>query len=194
MRLTEKDILCMIHFPWTLNNISHINVQATSLHYFTALISFFCWSPPCSDIHPVTQNTPCLRKPCCMDTRIMHRLPFRLFRPTFNRRCRSRRKMHSFTWCSYPFLGRFIWGGETQGGERCPKYAFITVRGWDNCGPFISYHLSANTCRTGIAAGSPIPIDLMKNLIEKMNLRDLTNAYGMSRFRFSVAYSLSFLY
>lgn len=35
--------------------------------------------------------------------------------------------------------------------------------------------------RTGIAAGSPIPIDLMKNLIGRMNLRDLTNAYGMSK-------------
>ncbi|KAF9447142.1 acetyl-CoA synthetase-like protein [Macrolepiota fuliginosa MF-IS2] len=34
--------------------------------------------------------------------------------------------------------------------------------------------------RTGIAAGSPIPIDLMKNLIEKLNLRDLTVAYGMT--------------
>ena len=36
------------------------------------------------------------------------------------------------------------------------------------------------TSRTGIAAGSPIPIDLMKSLIEKMNLTELTNAYGMS--------------
>ncbi|KXN89148.1 Putative acyl-CoA synthetase YngI [Leucoagaricus sp. SymC.cos] len=34
--------------------------------------------------------------------------------------------------------------------------------------------------RTGIAAGSPIPIDLMKSLIEKLNLRDLTVAYGMT--------------
>ena len=35
--------------------------------------------------------------------------------------------------------------------------------------------------RTGVAAGSPIPIDLMKQLREKMHLTDLTNAYGMSR-------------
>jgi acyl-CoA synthetase (AMP-forming)/AMP-acid ligase II len=35
--------------------------------------------------------------------------------------------------------------------------------------------------RTGIAAGSPIPIDLMRQLIARMNLRDLTIAYGMSR-------------
>lgn len=55
---------------------------------------------------------------------------------------------------------------------------------------FISYFLSANTYfRTGIAAGSPIPIDLMRNLIDKMNLRDLTNAYGMSAFLFSATYS-----
>ena len=35
--------------------------------------------------------------------------------------------------------------------------------------------------RTGIAAGSPIPIELMKRLIETLNLRELTNAYGMSK-------------
>lgn len=34
--------------------------------------------------------------------------------------------------------------------------------------------------RTGIAAGSPIPIELMKRLIDTLNLRELTNAYGMS--------------
>ncbi len=34
--------------------------------------------------------------------------------------------------------------------------------------------------RTGIAAGSPIPIALMQELIAKLNLVDLTNAYGMS--------------
>ncbi|CAA7268372.1 unnamed protein product [Cyclocybe aegerita] len=34
--------------------------------------------------------------------------------------------------------------------------------------------------RTGIAAGSPIPIDLMQSLINKLNLRELTNAYGMT--------------
>ena len=43
-------------------------------------------------------------------------------------------------------------------------------------------HLSFPTylVRTGIAAGSPVPIDLMKSLISKLNLKDLTNAYGMS--------------
>lgn len=34
--------------------------------------------------------------------------------------------------------------------------------------------------RTGIAAGSPIPIALMQSLISKLNLVDLTNAFGMS--------------
>ncbi|KAJ7234640.1 hypothetical protein B0H12DRAFT_1327657 [Mycena haematopus] len=34
--------------------------------------------------------------------------------------------------------------------------------------------------RTGIAAGSPIPIELMKSLIAKINLSELTNAYGMT--------------
>jgi hypothetical protein len=36
--------------------------------------------------------------------------------------------------------------------------------------------------RTGIAAGSPVPIELMKSLITRLNLTDLTNAYGMSTF------------
>lgn len=34
--------------------------------------------------------------------------------------------------------------------------------------------------RTGIAAGSPVPISLMKTLVEKLNLTELTIAYGMS--------------
>ncbi|KAK2461010.1 hypothetical protein APHAL10511_006951 [Amanita phalloides] len=34
--------------------------------------------------------------------------------------------------------------------------------------------------RTGIAAGSPVPIDLMKRLINEMGLTELTNAYGMT--------------
>ncbi|KAL4245504.1 Acyl-CoA synthetase [Abortiporus biennis] len=40
--------------------------------------------------------------------------------------------------------------------------------------------LDLSRLRTGIAAGSPIPIDLMKQLISKMNLTELTNAYGMT--------------
>jgi len=34
--------------------------------------------------------------------------------------------------------------------------------------------------RTGIAAGTSVPIELMRRLISEMNLRDLTNAYGMT--------------
>ncbi|KAL0576077.1 hypothetical protein V5O48_005905 [Marasmius crinis-equi] len=34
--------------------------------------------------------------------------------------------------------------------------------------------------RTGIAAGTSVPIELMKQLIEQLNLRELTNAYGMT--------------
>lgn len=34
--------------------------------------------------------------------------------------------------------------------------------------------------RTGIAAGSTIPTPLMRKLIEKLNLTELTIAYGMS--------------
>ncbi|KAJ6449425.1 hypothetical protein C8R47DRAFT_999222 [Mycena vitilis] len=40
--------------------------------------------------------------------------------------------------------------------------------------------VDTSNLRTGIAAGSPIPIELMKSLISKLNLVDLTNAYGMS--------------
>ncbi|KAH7926256.1 acetyl-CoA synthetase-like protein [Leucogyrophana mollusca] len=40
--------------------------------------------------------------------------------------------------------------------------------------------LDMSQLRTGIAAGSPIPIELMRKLIEKLNLVDLTNAYGMT--------------
>jgi len=36
------------------------------------------------------------------------------------------------------------------------------------------------TLRTGIAAGTTIPMDLMRRLIDKLKLRDLTIAYGMS--------------
>lgn len=40
--------------------------------------------------------------------------------------------------------------------------------------------LDISNLRTGIAAGSPVPIELMKSLIARMNLKDLTNAYGMT--------------
>ncbi|KAJ8584360.1 acetyl-CoA synthetase-like protein [Rhizopogon salebrosus TDB-379] len=40
--------------------------------------------------------------------------------------------------------------------------------------------LDLSRLRTGIAAGSPIPINLMRQLIEKLNLVDLSIAYGMT--------------
>jgi acyl-CoA synthetase (AMP-forming)/AMP-acid ligase II len=43
-------------------------------------------------------------------------------------------------------------------------------------------HSLTIVCRTGIAAGSPVPIELMKQLIAKLNLHELTIAYGMSMF------------
>ncbi|CAE6467966.1 unnamed protein product [Rhizoctonia solani] len=46
-----------------------------------------------------------------------------------------------------------------------------------------------NSLRTGIAAGSPVPIDLMRRLIERLNLHDLTIAYGMSTWRLIVVES-----
>lgn len=40
--------------------------------------------------------------------------------------------------------------------------------------------LDFSSLRTGIAAGTSIPIDLMKTLVSDLNLRELTVAYGMS--------------
>ncbi|CAG8491726.1 7740_t:CDS:2 [Ambispora leptoticha] len=43
---------------------------------------------------------------------------------------------------------------------------------------FRSFNLAS--LRTGIAAGSPMPIEVMKDVIEKMNLSEITIAYGMT--------------
>ena len=40
--------------------------------------------------------------------------------------------------------------------------------------------LTSSRYRTGIASGAPVPAELMRDLISKLNLRDLTLAYGMS--------------
>lgn len=40
--------------------------------------------------------------------------------------------------------------------------------------------LDLSCLRTGIAAGSPVPIDLMNQLINKLNMVDITIAYGMT--------------
>lgn len=43
---------------------------------------------------------------------------------------------------------------------------------------FAQYDLSS--LRTGIAAGSSVPIEVMKNVQTKMNLKELTISYGMT--------------
>jgi len=43
---------------------------------------------------------------------------------------------------------------------------------------FKQYDLS--TLRTGIAAGSPVPVEVMKNVQSKMHLKELTICYGMT--------------
>ncbi|ORY02209.1 AMP-binding domain-containing protein [Basidiobolus meristosporus CBS 931.73] len=47
-----------------------------------------------------------------------------------------------------------------------------------NLPDFDKYDLSS--LRTGIAAGSPVPIETMKDLIAKMNMKDITICYGMT--------------
>ncbi|KAF5390127.1 hypothetical protein D9757_003836 [Collybiopsis confluens] len=41
-------------------------------------------------------------------------------------------------------------------------------------------NVNLENLRTGVAAGTSVPIELMRKLISEMNLRDLTNAYGMT--------------
>jgi fatty-acyl-CoA synthase len=47
-----------------------------------------------------------------------------------------------------------------------------------NLPDFDSYHLS--TLRTGIMAGSPCPIEVMKKVIDKMGMSEITIAYGQT--------------
>ena len=47
-----------------------------------------------------------------------------------------------------------------------------------NCTGFSQYDL--RSLRTGIMAGAPCPIDLMKDVVAKMNLDQMTIAYGMT--------------
>ncbi|HEY5338540.1 MAG TPA: AMP-binding protein [Rhizomicrobium sp.] len=41
-------------------------------------------------------------------------------------------------------------------------------------------HFDLSSLRTGIMAGSPCPIEVMRNVIDKMNMREITIAYGMT--------------
>ncbi|KAH7329856.1 hypothetical protein B0J17DRAFT_740524 [Rhizoctonia solani] len=71
---------------------------------------------------------------------------------------------------------------QTVSEERCtalhgvPTHFIGILEELDRIGPSVDM----NSLRTGIAAGSPVPIDLMRRLIERLNLHDLTIAYGMS--------------
>ncbi|KAK9768525.1 hypothetical protein K7432_000738 [Basidiobolus ranarum] len=47
-----------------------------------------------------------------------------------------------------------------------------------NLPDFSKYDLSS--LRTGVAAGSPVPIETMKDIISKMNMKDITICYGMT--------------
>jgi fatty-acyl-CoA synthase len=50
---------------------------------------------------------------------------------------------------------------------------------WSNAGrPRSEFDLRA--LRTGVMAGSPCPIEVMKRLISDMNLREMTICYGMT--------------
>ncbi|KAB5593284.1 hypothetical protein CTheo_3287 [Ceratobasidium theobromae] len=68
--------------------------------------------------------------------------------------------------------------------ERCtglhgvPTHFIGVLEELDRLGP--GADVKMNSLRTGIAAGSPIPIELMRKLITRLNLRELTIAYGMT--------------
>lgn len=59
--------------------------------------------------------------------------------------------------------------------RRWTSHVYGTAIEQPSCVVVINVHV-----RTGIAAGSTIPIALMRKLIEKLNLTELTIAYGMS--------------
>jgi hypothetical protein len=65
-------------------------------------------------------------------------------------------------------------------GENVDMSSLRYVDGFSSYDRVFILFLYLSHPRTGIAAGSPVPIDLMKRLISKLNLKDLTNAYGMS--------------
>ena len=89
--------------------------------------------------------------------------------------------MHSATRRAHPFSRRPRGGPATQrrGTERRHAQPPVSTT---ICAALLAPEVNATRRddRTGIAAGSPIPIDLMKQLIEKLNLTELTVAYGMS--------------
>ena len=126
--------------------------------------------------------TSCPRKPCSMVAWSLRCLPFGGIRSAIYRRCHCRRKVYRLAWCSYSFSRCPCWGWLAKKERRECWREFFEVRLTDfnsYVRKLISYSYLSHS-RTGIAAGSPVPIDLMKSLISKLNLKDLTNAYGMS--------------
>ncbi|KAA3654188.1 MAG: AMP-binding protein [Proteobacteria bacterium] len=69
---------------------------------------------------------------------------------------------------------------ETLAEERCTAMygvptMFIAVLDHPRFGEF-----DLSSLRTGIMAGSPCPTEVMKRVVDKMNMRDVTIAYGMT--------------
>jgi len=69
---------------------------------------------------------------------------------------------------------------ETVAAEKCTALygvptMFIAELGHED---FAKFDLS--TLRTGIMAGSPCPIEVMRNVVAKMHMREVTIAYGMT--------------
>ncbi|KAK9767189.1 hypothetical protein K7432_003188 [Basidiobolus ranarum] len=64
--------------------------------------------------------------------------------------------------------------------ERCTALHGVPTMFIDemNLPDFSKYDLSS--LRTGIAAGSPVPIETMRDLISKMHMKDITICYGMT--------------
>jgi fatty-acyl-CoA synthase len=69
---------------------------------------------------------------------------------------------------------------ETVAAEKCTAlYGVPTMFiGELDLPDFASFDLS--TLRTGIMAGSPCPVEVMKNVVSRMNMREVTICYGMT--------------
>lgn len=109
----------------------------------------------------------------------MHRVPLRNVRPQGYRRGSGRGKVHSPSRSAYSLPGCPRRGGSAKGRWREPRHATLEVALLSLYRLFLPYTLHPRL-RTGIAAGAPVPIELMKSLMTELNLVDLTNAYGMS--------------
>jgi acyl-CoA synthetase (AMP-forming)/AMP-acid ligase II len=181
MRLTHNDILCGSKFNSIslFRNIEHRPIlQAMSHHFSIALISFsfrqsssrylISFGP----LSLVLGNLAAWSHGACVVYPSDMFNPKRIVDAVLQEKCTALHGVPTH------FLGVLseVERRQQQGERldlsnlRCALSTFLLMRNHGRC-IFI---------RTGIAAGSPIPIDLMKQLITKLNLTDLTNAYGMS--------------